>query len=408
MIGAFARRERTRRAVSRGFARSLVIVCATGGLFACRGAKDGGSDAGAAAAPSGSLGPPEAPPAPRRGMVYVPGGALVAGTAPDAFPRLADQEMPGEQVILQGFYMDVFPYPNEEGAIPLSNVTEPDAAAICEEKGKRLCTELEWERACKGPNNSVYEYGNVYRAERCGTGTASGLRPTGFLVGCRSEFGIRDLHGGVWEWTLSPWGRGSERSLVSVRGGNAPQGELVGRCANAVGRAPDTKAENIGFRCCAGAKNEAEVVLQVARGDKLEPRLTPDKELASATLSLLPDDAKQDIGREKGFRFEREWIWRPIGNEELRVLAGCSSLPVQPACGIVIVRPTLTTPKVLSWVSSGRWAAMIHMDADPRDIWLFGGDELGQFRRQVGYVWGHVSVGPKERKVPRPKKKKKK
>ena len=50
---------------------------------------------------------------------------------------------------------------------------------------------------------------------------------------------------------------------------------------------------------------------------------------------------------------------------------------------------------------------MLHMDTDPRDVWLFGGDELGQFRRQVGYVWGQVSVGPKERKVPRPKKKKK-
>lgn len=339
--------------------------------------------------------------------MWVHGGALVAGTPPDAYPRLADEEMPGEQLILHGFYMDVFPFPNEEGAIPRTNVTHAEAAALCEEKDKRLCSELEWERACKGPSNFTYEYGNAHKPERCGTGSPSAMRPTGFLVGCKSEFGVRDMHGGVWEWTDSPWGRGSERALISLRGGNAPQGELVGRCANAIGRSAETRAANIGFRCCAGPKNESEVVLNVVRGDKLDPRISPDKELAAAALALLPEEAKKDIGDQKGFRFEREWIWRPIGNEELRVLSGCSGLAVKPACGILLLRSTLTAPKVLAWVSSGHWAPMLHMDTDPRDIWLFGGDELGQFRRQVGYVWGHVSVGPKERKVPRPKKKKK-
>ena len=181
----------------------------------------------------------------------------------------------------------------------------------------------------------------------------------------------------------------------------------MGRCANAIGRSAESRAANVGFRCCAGPRNEAEVVLSVSRGDKLDAKLVPDKELAAAALARLPDEAKKDIAEQKGFRFERHWVWRPIGNEELHVLSGCSGLAVKPACGIVVLRSTITTPKVLAWVSSGHWAPMLHMDADPRDVWLFGGDELGQFRRQVGYVWGQVSVGPKERKVPRPKKKKK-
>lgn len=400
MSAAFARRERW---VWR-FTTLVWLVVSAGG---CKGKESRGAAPSASAAPSGSLGPPAPPPPPKKGMVWIPGGALVAGTPPDAYPRLADEEMPGEQVILHGFYMDVFPFPNEEGAIPRTSVTQAEAAALCEERDKRLCTELEWERACKGPNNFTYEYGNTHRAERCATGNPSAMRPTGFLVGCKSEFGVRDLHGGVWEWTDSPWGRGSERPLVALRGGNAPQGELVGRCANAIGRSADTRAANIGFRCCAGPRNESEVVLDVVRGDKLDARLSPDKDLATAALGSLPEEAKTDIGGQKGFRFEREWIWRPIGNEELHVLSGCSGLAVKPACGIVVVRATLTSPKILAWVSSGHWAPMLHMDTDPRDIWLFGGDELGQFRRQVGYVWGHVSVGPKERKVPRPKKKKK-
>ena len=383
---------------------ALLLVAA---VAACGRGREDRASGDASPRASGSIGPPEAPPPPKTGMVWIPGGALVAGTPPDAYPRLADEEMPGEQVILHGFYMDVFPFPNEEGAIPRTNVNRAEAAALCEERDKRLCTELEWERACKGPNNHTYEYGGSYRAERCNTGSTSAMRPTGFMMGCKSEFGPRDMHGGVWEWTASPWGRGSERPLISVRGGNAPQGELVGRCANAIGRSAESRAANVGFRCCAGPRNEAEVVLSVSRGDNLDAKLVPDKELAAAALARLPDEAKKDIAEQKGFRFERHWVWRPIGNEELHVLSGCSGLAVKPACGIVVLRSTITTPKVLAWVSSGHWAPMLHMDADPRDVWLFGGDELGQFRRQVGYVWGQVSVGPKERKVPRPKKKKK-
>lgn len=399
MIAAFARCER------RDWWAPLTLIALLHGTGCDRARRSQSSEPTPSA--SASIGPPIAPPEPKQGMVWIPGGALVAGTPPDAYPRLADEEMPGEQVILHGFYMDTFPFPNEEGAIPRTNVTQADAAALCEERDKRLCTELEWERSCKGPNNHTYEYGNAYRAERCGTGSSSTMRPTGFLVGCKSEFGPRDMHGGVWEWTASPWGRGSDRPLVAVRGGNAPQGELVGRCANAVGRSAESRAANVGFRCCAGPRNESEVVLSVVRGDKLDARPTPDKELAASALRLLPAEAKQDIGEQKGFRFERHWVWRPIGNEELHVLSGCSGLAVKPACGIVLMRSTLTAPKVLTWVSSGHWAPMLHMDTDPRDMWLFGGDELGQFRRQVGYVWGQVSVGPKERKVPRPKKKKK-
>jgi len=393
-------------ALCRGARRAGLALSVLLSVGACKGKGGAQPSAVASAAATGSLGPPATPPPPKKGMAWIPGGALVAGTPPDAYPRLADEEMPGEQVVLHGFYMDVFPFPNEEGAIPRTNATQQEAAALCEEKEKRLCTELEWERACKGPQNFTYEHGNAHRADRCGMGSPSAMRPTGFLVGCRSDFGIRDLHGGVFEWTDSPWGRGSERALVSVRGGNAPQGELVGRCANAIGRSAETRAANIGFRCCAGPRNESEVVLNVVRGDKLDARAVPDKELAAAVVAQLPNEAKRDIGEQKGFRFERQWVWRPIGNEELYVLSGCSGLAVKPACGIVVVRATLTAPKVLVWASSGHWAPMLHMDTDPRDLWLFGGDELGQFRSQVGYVWGHVSVGPKERKVPRPKKKK--
>ena len=360
---------------------------------------------GSARATGEAIGPPPPSPIPRKGMAWIPRGALVSGTPPDALPRIADEEMPGEQVILQGYYIDVFPYPNEEGAIPLTNLTQPEAHGLCAEHGKRLCTELEWERACKGPNNTSYEYGDRYRAEACLTGAQPALRPSGLRVACRSEFGVRDLHGGVWEWTASRWGRGAARELATVRGGNAPAGELVGRCANAMGRPPDTKAGSVGFRCCAGPKNGAEVTLSVVRGKYLEPRPHTDKKLAKSVISLLPEEAKKDLGQRE-FKLDRSWLWRPIGNEDLVVISGCAGIATQPACGAVIARVVFERPTILGWVSSGHWAPTVHMDADPRDLWLFGGDELGSFRRLVGYVWGRVSIGPKERRMPKPKKKK--
>jgi formylglycine-generating enzyme required for sulfatase activity len=366
------------------------------------------AEAGAEPSATSSLGPPASLPPPQKGMAWIPGGALVAGTAPDAFPRIADEEIPGEQVILKGFYIDVFPHPNEEGAIPLTNVSQSDARALCEEHGKRLCTELEWERACKGPNHRRYEYGDAYRADRCMTGAQPAMRPSGFRVGCRSEFGVHDMHGGVWEWTDSPWGRGVDRELVTLRGGNAPAGELVGRCANAMGRPPDTKTGAIGFRCCSGPKNQAEVVLDVERGKKLEYRNTIDKKLAQQIAAQLPEEAKQEIGTLDKVVFERSWIWRPLGNEELYLIGGCAGLGVEPSCGIVIARIHLDRPTLIGWASSGHWAPTLHGDVDPRDLWLFGGDKLGQFKRLVAYVWGKVSVGPKERRLPKPKKKKQK
>lgn len=334
-------------------------------------------------------------------MVWVPGGALVAGTPPHELPRVPDEEMPGEQVILHGFYIDVFPYPNEEGAIPHTNVTRSEAATLCKQAGKRLCTELEWERACKGKENHTYEYGNRYRADACGTGAPPSMLPSGLRFGCQSDFGVRDMHGGVWEWTSSMWGRGTDEELASLRGGNGRAGELVGRCANARSERPGRRSADIGFRCCAGNENDAEVQLTVLKGTKLEQVDPPNRRVADQMIESPPTAMRAEVG-DRRFESDRMWIWRPIGNEELVLVGGCAGLATQPACGVLLGRPVAGRPRVLGWVSSGHWAPSIHSDVDARDLWLFGGDDLGSFKRRISYTWGRVAIGEKERKVPRP------
>ena len=379
----------------------MTVFCAALCLSSCgtkRGtATDAAASASAAPTPvSSAFRPPAPQPAPRKGMVWIPGGALVSGTPPDRLPRIADQEMPGEQVILKGFYVDLFPYPNEEGAIALTNVSQVEAAGLCAEQKKRLCTELEWERACKGPDNTTYEYGEAYRQDRCATGSVPVMRPSGVRVGCKSEWGVHDLHGGVWEWTASPWGRGSLDAKISIRGGNGVPGEVVGRCANAEGRTETTKSDTLGFRCCEGPRNEAEVTLKVVRGKKLELR-DVDKRLGQNVLGLLPDAAKQDLQRPEKLKFDRMWYWRPIGNEELIVLAGCARFAKDPRCGVIVARVEQSRIDVVAWASSGLFFPAIKHHAQARDIWAYGGDRLGRYRRRVEYAWGRVNVGEPER-----------
>jgi formylglycine-generating enzyme required for sulfatase activity len=376
------------------------LVCALL-AFGCRGhrAEPTPEPAHVSSASSSSIAPPEVPPEPRQGMVWIPGGPLVAGTPEGSLPRIADEEMPGEQIILKGYYIDVFPFPNEEGAIPLSNVTQEAAQALCAERGKRLCSELEWERACKGPNNRRYEYGESYKAERCGTGAQPVMRPTGIRVACHSEFGVRDMHGGAFEWTSSPWGRGTASGFVSVRGGNSTEGEIVGRCANAQPEKPTAASGTIGFRCCAGPKNQAEVVLDIKRGASLKLLDKLDKQHTLQLLSSLPAEAKADLGSRAPDNVDHQWLWRPIGNEELYVTRLCSGLGQRPACGILIDRVVLGRASVLGWASSRHWLPSVETDRDNRDLWMIGGDETGTYQRLIQYRYGTIAVTAEEHRL---------
>ena len=230
------------------------------GASACGRDKSGGAGANETTGDAAALvSAPSAtaPGAPRPGMMFIPSGILKAGTPIDQVPRVADEELPGVEVALGGFYIDVLPFPNEAGAIPTTNKSRDEAARLCGEKSKRLCTELEWERACKGPANTRYEYGEAYRAADCAMGQAietASKRPEGQRSTCQSGFGVREMHGGAWEWTASEWGRGSGSSATSLgvlRGGNSEAGEIVGRCSNALARPPSTQSPTMGFRCCA-------------------------------------------------------------------------------------------------------------------------------------------------------------
>jgi len=329
---------------------------------------------------------------PRPGMVWIPAGTLRSGTPLDRVPRIADEEPAGAPVEMGGFYIDQLPFPNEAGAIPSSNVSRDEAEQSCAAKGKRLCSELEWERACKGPESASYEYGDAYRAATCGTGVSAeeaARRPAGEHSACKSAFGVADMHGSVWEWTDSSWGRGSKDARLGVlRGGNSVAGELVGRCANAIARLPSKKAPTMGFRCCAGPKNDAkvELTLKGTTGVGLLPRA---EDLHDAWEPVL----RPAIGTEAN-HFLRAWHWTPVVNEELVLILGCNRTGA-PTCSLAVGRLDNGRPTLVATAEAGHGTAMPDLAriGDARHLRIRGLDPAGTFGRDITYVYGRIEIG---------------
>ncbi len=64
---------------------------------------------------------------------------------------------------LKSFCMDRYEYPNQAGVKPFNGVNDWEADHYCHSIGKRLCWNMEWQRACLGPNADKYfMYGPTY------------------------------------------------------------------------------------------------------------------------------------------------------------------------------------------------------------------------------------------------------
>ncbi len=185
----------------------------------------------------------------KKGMVFVPAGRFSMGSSPsDEFHSFSDKLL--QSVSVAGFCVDRYEYPNALGAQPIVNVSLKQAKATCEAQGKRLCGEEEWERACKGPKNARFPYGNDFEDAACNVGSDEGpraLKPIGASTACRSGFGVVDLAGNVAEMTAATMSNGD----VVIKGGDAQHPDYASRCANRSALAPLKRAGNVGFRCCA-------------------------------------------------------------------------------------------------------------------------------------------------------------
>lgn len=145
------------------------------------------------------------------------------------------------------------------GVPPATGVSWYQAKAACLNAGKRLCTQQEWERACRGAAAKTYPYGNEFQE-----GTCNGFfnyaeeqpSPTGSLKTCGSDFHVYDMSGNVSEWVDAAVPRVPGGSIANnrvYRGGSYKSNELGLACYGAEFHAPPGEAgqdEARGFRCC--------------------------------------------------------------------------------------------------------------------------------------------------------------
>ena len=186
---------------------------------------------------------------------------LVGDLAPQPGQEKLSASDDAGMVRIGGYYIDVYEYPNREGALPRVDVTWSEARDLCGKRGKRLCTEGEWEKACRGPDDYLYGYGPVLEQGRCNTPRKEGelwlrgpgVAPSGSFEGCASGHGVRDLIGNVWEWT-DGWYSPAEEWHV-VRGGSWFHSVNMARADGRYGRFLDAeyRVDLVGFRCCRSA-----------------------------------------------------------------------------------------------------------------------------------------------------------
>ena len=158
---------------------------------------------------------------------------------------------PKHNVDINNFCIDRYEFPNKAGAVPTANLPWQKAADLCTKEKKRLCSENEWERACRSQYNYTYTYGNQYNSKACNTHRGSSLG-SGSKIKCTSPEGVFDMTGNLSEWTSSRWDANLGNRVV--RGGSFISKEDYSTCTFRGSNDPKIQAKTIGFRCCKSIK----------------------------------------------------------------------------------------------------------------------------------------------------------
>ncbi len=244
---------------------------------------------------------PSATPTPERGfvdMVHIPAGEFAQGSTNNQIDDVhnacvradpykqcwrsaLEDELPQREVYVNEFYIDKYEVTNAQYAecvqagacaapaprssnthsnyfddpnyanYPVIYVNWHDANSYCRWAGKRLPTEVEWEKAARGIDGRQWPWGNDYSTQKANVrapGTAPDAQDTMQVdryPDGSSPYGAVNMVGNVWEWVADSYS--SEKK--TIRGGSWNSNISSARAASRAGAPPGERYFDIGFRC---------------------------------------------------------------------------------------------------------------------------------------------------------------
>jgi len=206
-------------------------------------------------------------------VVSIAAGRYHVGSSPGELGRDPALEADGNATDMTAYDIDALPYPNDPAQPLRTGATREEAAQLCAARGRRLCREIEWERACKGPNELVFPNGDEWDAARC-----SGENPGQ----CASGYGAMLMGTRFAEWTADDV---AERAVIRGAANNGPAPQH--RCAS---RRTATAAQaglEVAFRCCGGTRSTVEYPREVSRPPFREQPMTTAE--LSQIVSQIPE-----------------------------------------------------------------------------------------------------------------------
>lgn len=285
--------------------------------------------------PDASL--PTLPPAraPKAGdEVSIGAGTLKLGSPTGAPGRNPAREADDVAVPMTSFLIDALPYPNDPEKAPRHSITREEANALCKEQGKRLCSELEWERACKGDLSAEHPSRVAFDAAQCESSATSCASVTGvFAMGTLGR-----------EWTASDAKGGDLDPLRTAitRGAGKDASANQHRCAARDSATPRSRSDSLIFRCCRGAEQSASYPAVpdfpafregAVSATTVREALAAMPETAALREGFRPFQASQMMdalkvaGRSQSSlapwqAIQGPLLWSPVPGEELVVVSG--------------------------------------------------------------------------------------
>ena len=219
-------------------------------------------------------------------MVLIPSGEFTMGS-----DKGDDDEQPVHRVFLDSYYIDKFEVTNGRFAkfveaiqseppwgfgdreTPVVQADQPvrwvnwmEAIGYCLWVGKRLPTEAEWEKAARGTDGRIYPWGNdLPTPAQAVFGLNEGaetVSPIGHREKGQSPYGVQDLAGNLYEWTIDWYDEEYYKKIPAInphgpaegttkvqRGGSYTNTPYRLRSTFRTKGDPAEHEPNVGFRC---------------------------------------------------------------------------------------------------------------------------------------------------------------